>query len=104
VERPSGPAARHGLGGGKATPFGATDEHDPERVGVLRPAPARALASGRRYWWRRSHAARASATSAVSRHCWTSSAERAYAVVKPVSKDDRASSLVARAAAWGTRL
>ena len=57
-----------------------------------------------RYWWRRSHAARASATSAVSRHCRTSSPERAYAVAKSVSKDDRASSLVAWAAAWGTRL
>jgi predicted TIM-barrel fold metal-dependent hydrolase len=59
---------------------------------------------GGRYLWRRSHAARASAASAVSRHCRTSSRERAYAVVKSVSKDDRASSLVARAAAGGTRL
>src|SRR5512142_2421744 len=42
VERPPGPAPRHRLRDVKATPFGTRDEHDPERVSVLRPAPARA--------------------------------------------------------------
>jgi len=30
----------------KATPFGTRDEHDPKRVSVLRPAPARAPSPG----------------------------------------------------------
>ena len=99
------------LGGGSCT----ASVSDPAKGALIHPlplsgllggfAPSRFRSPGRgRYLWRRSHAARASAASAVSRHCWTSSRERAYAVVKSVSKDDRASSLVAWAAAWGTRL
>jgi hypothetical protein len=49
VERPPGPAPRRRRSGVKASPFGTQDRHDPERAGVLRPAPARAA----RPWARR---------------------------------------------------
>jgi hypothetical protein len=45
-ERPPGLVPRRRLRHVDADPFGTRDRHDPERAGVLRPAPARAPAPG----------------------------------------------------------